>query len=234
MITVESLTQGPFPEWAHQFIATRPCPQAGYGPTAKITVTAGLHKLGGNALPYFSVTAEIRRPRARDCDSCGCQHDHVLHYWPDLAPIVALHLSDSTGAPMHAGQNGWYQAAGYFGGAGERYHGGNGARQHWGSYDPTTGEREFLGYRESTREECLAVVADHVRLPVEEMRTILDGLYTEHHLPETVPPALRWVPLKRAFMAWAETQRPRWQAEAVAGVELLDRLIAQKRESAVS
>lgn len=88
-----------------------------YGPDALITVTAGLRKLDGNERPYFSVTGAVRS----DSEMGGCIHREILRRWPELAPVVALHSE----------ANGWYWLAGYYDGAGERYHGGNGQRQHW-------------------------------------------------------------------------------------------------------
>lgn len=83
------------------------------GDDARISVEAGLHQLRGNDRPYWSVTGEIttrESRRRRDCDSCGQLHDAILAIWPDLAPVVALHLSDDTGAPMYAVANGIYFA----------------------------------------------------------------------------------------------------------------------------
>lgn len=67
-----------------------------------VTVTAGLRKFDGQA-PYFTVTGET-------VDSGGCIHDEILTVWPELAPVVALHLSDENGAPMHAVANALYWA----------------------------------------------------------------------------------------------------------------------------
>ncbi len=86
--------------FTHEFRATRACPTLGYGTNATITVRAGLHKIDGNDRPYFSVTADIRKPCAHDIEAGGCLHREILHYWPQLAPIVALHLSDDFG--VHA------------------------------------------------------------------------------------------------------------------------------------
>lgn len=76
--------------------------------TATLTATAGLHLLGGNSRPYFSVTGDIRRPGANDIDTGGCIHDEILAHWPVLAPVVAVHLADDTGTPLHAVENGRY------------------------------------------------------------------------------------------------------------------------------
>lgn len=41
-------------------------------------------------------------------DMVGCLHDQILAAAPELAPLVAVHLSDLNGVPMHAVANGWY------------------------------------------------------------------------------------------------------------------------------
>src|SRR5277367_5866563 len=74
----------------------------------------------GELSPAFSVTTDRYEPhgtrsgkwrhrRERDPDSCGCLHDAALLAFPELAPLVELHLADSeTGEPMHAEANGLY------------------------------------------------------------------------------------------------------------------------------
>ena len=73
----------------------------------RIKVTACLHYIKGNSAPYFSVTAEGFNRRGRETFG-GCCHDEILKYWPGLAPVIALHLSDDNGAPMYASANGLY------------------------------------------------------------------------------------------------------------------------------
>ena len=73
-----------------------------------ISVDASLCHHPGNTHPYFSVTGTIYRPGARDIEAGGCLHDEVLTYWPELAPVVKLHLCTDYGAPMHALENGLY------------------------------------------------------------------------------------------------------------------------------
>jgi hypothetical protein len=78
-----------------------------------IKVRAQLIHLDGNARPHFSITGEVYNPRSRRRNgdgtiTCGCIHDLIVHYWPELADMVAVHLSDDTGAPMHAAANASY------------------------------------------------------------------------------------------------------------------------------
>jgi hypothetical protein len=74
------------------------------------TITAGLHKIG-NQTPYFSVTAWAPRIRIGNRvigDWGGCCHKEVLAAVPELAPVVAMHLSHEDGSPMHTEDNGLY------------------------------------------------------------------------------------------------------------------------------
>lgn len=84
-----------------------------------IVVTAGLHHITGNERPYFSVTCDIwekrgtlsgaaRHQRGRDADGGGAAHEVILCAFPELAPVVHVHLADDNGVPMHAASNGWY------------------------------------------------------------------------------------------------------------------------------
>lgn len=125
----------------------------GYAPGSKITITAKLYSIGDQK-PYFSVTAEVKEPRARDFAACGCMHDEILHVWPEIAPVVALHLSDIDGQPMHAKANGWYWLAGVGGGMGEKYHGG----------------------QDRTPKECLRILSDHLRLRSEDAAALVEAV----------------------------------------------------------
>jgi hypothetical protein len=85
-----------------------------------IRAVAELVHLDGNARPYFSVHRELwyatkawtgrqhQQRKPRDPDACGCMHDDVLAAFPELAPVVRVHLADDNGVPMHALANGWY------------------------------------------------------------------------------------------------------------------------------
>lgn len=76
--------------------------------------------------PGFAVTGEIYEPRSnakgaarqrqgREPDGSGAIGDTLVRYFPEIAPIVALHLSDPDGTPMHAEANGWYWYSSYDG-----------------------------------------------------------------------------------------------------------------------
>lgn len=215
-------------EWTHKFVARRAQPTI--GPRAYIEVTAGLYQISSQR-PYFSVTAEVwRHPNAADIESGGCLHDEVLKLWPRLKPIVDLHLSEDNGVPMHATANSWYQLAGFYGGFDYQYHAGNSKRQIW------TADGAFVAYREPTPDECLASFADYVRIPLEDARTLADGwLAAATAERDVLPPKFRVKSadigsrVKGLHVKWVNEQLPRWQAEATAGIELLDTLIAEQK-----
>jgi hypothetical protein len=195
-----------FPEWQHRFHAVKPLqPDDRFQRVSHIGVEAGLHYLSGNRRPYFSVTGSTgASEHLRECpgSSGGCIHDEVLKYWPELAPVVALHLSGDDGSPMYAEENGWYQLAGYYEGASEQYHAGNSQGQHGGQYRfPTPGE-------------CLQQFADHVRIPMTEARELAELWRCEDD----------WKASRRWFGEWLTKQADRFKAEANAAITLLDSL----------
>jgi hypothetical protein len=140
-----------------------------------ITVTA---KRG-----YFSVTASHDR-------AGGCMQAEVLQAAPELKPIVAMHLSDSTtGQPMHAEANGWYWVCGAIGGLGERFHGGNDGRH--------------------STDDCARILANHVRTDELTVRAILGNVKSMAEMFDTTA-ARNW------WQQWINMQAPRWKAEAEA------------------
>ena len=68
----------------------------------KTGVCAGLHYIRGNRKPYFSVTGFV------GFDTCGACHAELLNVFPEIQPLVALHLADDEGRPMYATENGYY------------------------------------------------------------------------------------------------------------------------------
>lgn len=199
-------------EWAHVFKAEKPAPKsAGYGDRARVRVTAGLHHLQGNARPYFSVTADVFIPGRHDIEAGGCLHELVVELWPELAPVVALHLSDDSGAPMYAEANGWYWLSGALGGMGERYHGGNS--------EPAR-----------TLAECLAIFAGHCRISPEEAERIKGAVAAPTGLtavaagPLLVPAPVTRETARARWGAICGAMVTRWERETREAVELLDRL----------
>lgn len=84
-----------------------------YGGPATITVSYGVRKMGDNQHAYVTVTAEIWRRNANDCESCGQLHTEVLEHFPELADLVKLHLVSVDGTPMHyiANAKYWWEVA---------------------------------------------------------------------------------------------------------------------------
>ena len=85
----------------------------GVAKLVKLTVSAELVKRDGNDYPYFSLTGEISRNDRRYRDpilACGQITDEILHHFPKLAPLAAVHLSAADGQPMHAEANARYWA----------------------------------------------------------------------------------------------------------------------------
>ncbi len=205
-----------WPEWSHKFTATREIPETlhpHYAHELKtrrvvITVEAGLHFLRGNRAPYFSVTGHTEtRPRGRDWLEGGCIHEQVLATWPELAPVVALHLCDIDGVPSHDGGNLRYFLAGALHeNGGQRYHFGNSKGHHNGEY------------RFPTPAECLAVFAKHARISPTEAHNVAALVSTFRD---------SWPDAWRIFGEWVERQRPRWKTDAESAIALLDTLRAE-------
>ena len=79
----------------------------------ELTVSAELVKRGGNSFPYYSITGTVKKLDKRYRDpviTCGCIHDIILEHYPELAPLVEVHLSEADGIPMHAEANARYWA----------------------------------------------------------------------------------------------------------------------------
>lgn len=120
------------------------------GKKFRITVHLGLRYIRGNSAPYFSITADIDRKDGNGKwveDSCGCLHDEIAKHFPgQFDDLIALHLSDINGVPMHAEANGWYWLEGAAGGMGSHYHGSNGTP------------------KSKSETECLEIFARHCRI----------------------------------------------------------------------
>ncbi len=154
-----------------------PLRYAPHGSRAALRIAYGLQKFGTQP-PYFSLTADLL---VNDrWEAGGCLHDESLAAAPQLADLIALHLSDADGVPMYAAANGWYWLQGAVPDTTERYHAGN-------------------GMPSRSPERCLAGLAKHLRISLDEAHTLL--------------------PLSRAeFYAYVEAQRPRWKQEAQAAI----------------
>lgn len=172
-------------------------PYPSYGPKYIFRMHAEIHAIGEQSR-YFAVGGEIFKP-GRDWECCGCLHDEAEQAWPEIKPLIALHLSDAeTGEPMHAEANGWYWLAGALGGCGEQYHGGN---------------RETYG----EENDCLGIFADHCRITRQEAQAIADEI---GHLKLNID-------RRNAWNRICDEMRPKWAAEAKAGRDLINQLSQQ-------
>lgn len=192
-----------------------------------MTVEGGLHFLKGNQKPHFSLTCVVSRvtPTGRWVDDmCGAAHGEISKHFPKFDDLAAMHLSDMDGVPLHAVANGWYWLAGAVEGHfGERYHGGNSKMQHWGE------DEQFDGYRVSTRDECLSILARHLRIDKSEAERLSEEIqfrnvekdfedgYTTEELMKAV--GAERARVKKQFADYVEAQKPRWKREAQACIE---------------
>lgn len=96
-------------QWTNQRWISEARPIRGYGKGAEIRAEIRFDDSCGNGHNTFAITAEVRRPKARDCDACGCLHDDIAAVFPELAPLIKWHLV-STDGPMHYPANALYHA----------------------------------------------------------------------------------------------------------------------------
>jgi len=78
-----------------------------------LKVNASLVKLSGNDYPYFTITGSVELIDKRYRDpviTCGAIHDTIAQHYPELAPLITVHLSAPDGVPMHAEANARYWA----------------------------------------------------------------------------------------------------------------------------
>ncbi len=195
----------------------------GYNGHYAFKAEAKLYQLGGNQHPYFSVQGEIFHKATKSMREGGCMHEAVLKVWPSCAPIVALHLSDyPSGEPMHGEANGFYNLAGACGGLGEEYHVGQSER-HFPIEPPEGKPWQNTEYRLPTAEECLAIFAEHCRISVEEARGIAEKVRDAYDY--TAPTTAGETGKTAARRLWREIyegMKPRFAAEAAAGLELIE------------
>ena len=79
----------------------------------ELKIYAELVKRAGNDYAYFSITGSIAKQDKRLRDAvimCGSIHEEILKHFPELAPLVLVHLSEADGHPMHAEANARYWA----------------------------------------------------------------------------------------------------------------------------
>lgn len=72
------------------------------------TLSDGFSVTGELYEPHGTRSGQVQYRNGRDCDMGGMLHDEILQFAPELAPVIAVHLADPNGTPMHAVVNGWY------------------------------------------------------------------------------------------------------------------------------
>lgn len=170
---------------------------AKYGAGAELKYTAELAGFAGQR-PYFSVTGEVSTAASRrsDVEMCGCLHELVLKHFPETAPVVALHMSDMDGVPMHAAENALYWAGGIIN-LSQRYHGGNGSSP-------------------KSCEDCARILGEHLRITTDEARAL--AVAAAHECPQEWREEYGAAIAKGYIVDFCEAQRPRWKAEADAAL----------------
>lgn len=84
-------------------------PIGGYGKDAMLSVECRYDDQCRNGHNTFAITADVRRPRARDIEAGECLHDDIARVFPELAPLIQWHLVSADG-PMHYLANAVYLA----------------------------------------------------------------------------------------------------------------------------
>ena len=141
----------------------------------------GLRALGEQA-PYFTITMTAHRAGfPHQCYHGGAAHDSIRALFGDrFDDLIALHLSDADGIPMHGLANGAYWLAGYFGGLGRQYHGGTNKMNFPLAADRIDPAKPWATteHREPTRLECLDVFAKMWRIDRAEASEIARDCYS--------------------------------------------------------
>lgn len=153
-----------------------------------LRIIYGLHKIGAQP-PYFSVTGDTG-------DTSGAIHEIILDAAPQLADLIALHLSDVNGVPMHPYANAHYWLIGATPAMHhtQRYHGANNS-------DTVR-----------TPEQCLTMLAKHLRIELIDAQHLM---VAANLLFETTAAPLDVANLLHTYV---EAQRPRWKQQAQAAI----------------
>ena len=78
-----------------------------YGRKATLTAEVRHDDECGNGHNSFAITGDVSIHGRVEC--CGCMHEEIVKFFPQLAPYIRWHLS-STDGPMHYVANGKYWA----------------------------------------------------------------------------------------------------------------------------
>lgn len=155
--------------------------------------------------PYFSVTVDGR-------DFGGCCHELVHDLRPDLDPVVALHLSDCDGIPMHAAANAIHWVSGIL------------LDLPGFPWRPNTNKSD---YAKQTPEWCTEVLRSHLRTdPQSLLDAVRDGTRDIMKLHKrrlvTISDIRRST--EAIVEGFVEQQLARWKQEADAALKIIDSL----------
>ena len=87
-------------------------PVSGYVDGASLRVEVRFDDYCGNGRNSFGITGDVRDPSKRGERGWlagGCLHEDIAAVFPELAPLIGFHLSDTAG-PMHYAANAVYLA----------------------------------------------------------------------------------------------------------------------------
>lgn len=168
----------------------------------RIQVKATVDHIQGNSTPDFSITATISERRGSigswRAYGWGCHHEKILKYFPELKPLVDIHLSDHEGKPMYHVENGWYWA---IDASVVKYH----ARE--------------------PREERVHCLARHLRVPEHEAEEVIAHIEKEvaniAHPPLSPEREEAIQKIRFWFTDYAHSHVPRWEQEARAAALMI-------------
>jgi hypothetical protein len=179
-------------------------------PARRLEVRAELYRLGSNPRPHFSVTC-TEYERGRDVGG-GADHELILQHFPELAPVVRVHLADDLGRPMYAEANALY----------------------WGGFSTWPGPEwrqmvpdDDYGRRtlETDGDDGLVwapqTFADHLRVSLDEGRKL--RAYVAEDPTSHYSAAMHFI---------CQSLAAQWQAEADEALTTIRRLAGEKRDDA--
>lgn len=136
------------------------------GKRARLDVTGQLVRFG-DQIPHYSITGDVKILDRRYRDPFimgGAIHETILNYFPGLAPLVLVHLSDLEGVPMHSEANARHWAG----------------LSKWPDGSPMSPRTDYGRYPLETGSDGLEwsplLLAKHLRIEEPEAREIREAL----------------------------------------------------------
>ena len=136
------------------------------GKRVRLDVTGQLVRYD-NQIPHYSITGDVKILDRRYRDPFimgGAIHENIISYFPQLAPLVRVHLSDLEGIPLHAEANARHWAG----------------LSKWSDGSPMSPRTNYGRYPLETASDGLEwsplMLANHLRVEVPEAREIREAL----------------------------------------------------------